>query len=157
MCIVLLGGFQPTVTVPVMNGWNEQMYLKVPAEGNGTVADLPGAIAPASNAPADVAVCGCVSLFVHTTEPPTGTRTSGDENLKSATPTATCPAVAATVVVGVAVVDVAAVDVSEHAPTHGSTRAVRRSHRCCIATGSERPPFRLGRIARLFDSAPTRE
>src|SRR6185369_2656051 len=52
-------GVQPTVTVPVMNGWNEQMYVKVPAVRNATAADLPGSIAPASNAPAEVAEWGC--------------------------------------------------------------------------------------------------
>ena len=93
-----------------------------------------------------------MSLLDHTTEPPTGTCTSRDENLKSATPTATDGPVAATVVVSGA-----AIDVSAHAPTQGSKSVVRRSHLRRIAMGSERLRFRIGRIARLFDTVPARE
>ena len=34
------GGRQPTTTVPVMNGWNEQMYENVPALSKVTDADV---------------------------------------------------------------------------------------------------------------------
>ena len=143
-----------------MNGWNEQMYAKLPAVLNSTVADAPGWIAPASNAPVDeVAVCCCPSLFVHTTDPPTGTCTSAGPNLKSAIPTAAAALVAAepaTVVAtevsaaagGAAVVSavgagvvievvtcgaVAVLELSlEQAPMTGSARA-KRANRYLIA------------------------
>ena len=127
--------------------------MKLPAVVNSTVTDAPGWMAPASNAPVDdVAVCCWPSLFVHTTEPPTGTCSSAGPNLKSAIPTAPAPVAAepATVVAtevsagpGVVVTEVvievatggvvALLELSlEQAPMTGSTRA-RRANRCRIA------------------------
>jgi hypothetical protein len=157
---------QPTTTVPVMKGWNEQRYVKLPAVGNSTVADAPGWMVPASNAPVDdVAVCCCPSLFVQATDPPTGTCTSAGPNLKSAIPTAPASAAAdpATVVstVGVAVVIevatgavVALLELSlEQAPMMGSARA-RRANRYLIALRSERPPEWIGVTFEVPVAAP---
>ena len=130
-----IGVDQPTTTVPLMNGWNEQMYLKLPAVLNSTVADAPGWIAPASNAPVDdVAVCCCESLFVHFTDPPTGTWTSAGPNLKPAIPTAPAPAAGADVAIVVATdgVDASLEPSLEQAPMIGTTRA-RRANRYRIA------------------------
>ena len=132
--------------------------MKLPAVLNSTVADAPGWMVPASNAPVDdVAVCCWGSLLVHITDPPTGTCTSAGPNLNWAIPTALAPAAAepaadvattvsattgATVVtvVGAAVVIevatdgvVALLELSlEQAPMMGSAKA-RRANRCLIA------------------------
>ena len=135
------------------------MYVKLPAVANWTVAELPGWIAPASKLPAEVAVCCCESLLVHTTDPPTGTCTSAGPNLKLAIPTAPLPAaggteaveaatgvVDATVPIEVATVVVALLELSlEQAPTIGNASA-RSANRYLIAPGSERSFGRIGNI-----------
>jgi hypothetical protein len=81
-------GTQTTVTVAVMNGWNEQMYVYVPGASNVTLADIPGSIDPVSNVPELVAVCAWLSSLVHVTVPPTAIVTSAGPKAKSEITTA---------------------------------------------------------------------
>src|SRR5437899_639273 len=63
-----------TTMNPFIVGCTEQMYAKVPAVANVTLADAPGATSPLSNEPSlAVAVWDCAPRFVHVTVPPTGT------------------------------------------------------------------------------------
>jgi hypothetical protein len=84
-----------------MNGWNEQMYEKVPAVAKVIVFDSPGASAPVSKLPELVAVCGWVWAFVQVTVPPTTTLMVAGWNLKSPMDTTPAPlaALAATATV----------------------------------------------------------
>jgi len=151
-----------------MKGWNAHMYLNVPAVGKTTVAVLPGSMVPASNAAADVAVCGCESLFVHTTEPPTGTCTSRGPNLKPAMPTEDALDAAGLEAAGLDAAGLDAVGLEaagfeasvlvEHAPIVGSRIVARRSHRCLMTVSSAPRPNRIGQHRpATFDSPPPRE
>ena len=153
--------------------------MKLPAVANATVAEVPGWIAPASKLPAEVAVWACLSLLVHTTEPPTEMLTVAGVNVKSAIPTAPAPvdadpegatvvaALGATDGVGAAVEAVGAVTAGaeaagvvaealpslEQAPATGSRIAARSRYRFFIATRSEQ---RVDRIGKSFDCSMSR-
>jgi ornithine decarboxylase len=83
-----------------MNGWNEQMYEKLPAVANVIVLDSPGWIAPVSKLPELVAVCGWVWALVNVTAAPTATFRSPGSNLKSPMVTLSAAAAAPAPVVG---------------------------------------------------------
>lgn len=110
---------------------------------------------PASNAAVvDVAVCCCESLLVHTTDPPTGTRTSAGPNLKPAIPTRLPSAVGVVEVIDVmevttAVVVVDVLEVSlEQAPMIGKASA-SSADRYLIDHASERVAGRIGAITEM--------
>lgn len=148
--------------------------MKLPAVSKATVVEVPGWIAPASKLPADVAVCCCLSLLVHTTEPPTGMLTVAGVNVKSAMPTvasfADAEPVGATVVgvTGAAVAKGATVEADgpavatgveaagdevllpslEQAAATGTRIAARSRYRIFIATRSEQGADRIGEVSK---------
>ena len=138
-----------TVTVPVIEEWMLQWYVKVPAASNAWLNVAPGARLPLSKEPSSaVTVWAVLSWFVQVTVEPTGTLIEAGPNAKLLMVTAVADAGAPAL--GAGLISMGAIEATGEASARRPTTERRRRRRA-----GAWPPAQLRLRSTTWSSCPS--